>query len=55
MLICFQNMKEKVKGTKADLDDKDEMFNQAAEIVVKHQSGSTSLIQRKLRLGIIKE
>ena len=38
-------------GTKADLDDKDEMFNQAAEIVVKHQSGSTSLIQRKLRLG----
>ena len=38
-------------GTKADLDDKDEMFEQAAEIVVKHQSGSTSLIQRKLRLG----
>ena len=25
-------------GTKADLDDKDEMFNQAAEIVVKHQN-----------------
>ena len=38
-------------GTKADLDDRDEMFDQAALLVVKHQSGSTSLIQRKLRLG----
>ena len=26
-------------------------FDEAAMIVVKHQSGSTSLIQRKLRLG----
>ena len=38
-------------GTKADLDDRDDMFDQAALLVVKHQSGSTSLIQRKLRLG----
>jgi S-DNA-T family DNA segregation ATPase FtsK/SpoIIIE len=38
-------------GSKADLDDKDDMFDQAALIVVQHQSGSTSLIQRKLRLG----
>tara|TARA_B100001142_G_scaffold40075_1_gene35707 strand:- start:6433 stop:8397 length:1965 start_codon:yes stop_codon:yes gene_type:complete len=38
-------------GSKADLDEKDTMFNDAALIVVQHQSGSTSLIQRKLRLG----
>ena len=38
-------------GTSADLDNKDALFNEAATIVVKHQSGSTSLIQRKLRLG----
>ena len=38
-------------ATKADLNDKDEMFHDAALIVTQHQSGSTSLIQRKLRLG----
>ena len=35
----------------ADLDDRDSMFEEAARIVVMHQSGSTSLIQRKLKLG----
>ena len=34
-----------------DLDDRDVMFEQAAQVVVQHQSGSTSLIQRKLKLG----
>ena len=38
-------------GSTADLDDKDALFEDAAAVVVKHQSGSTSLIQRKLRLG----
>ena len=38
-------------GSKADLNDKDDMFDEAALMVVQHQSGSTSLIQRKLRLG----
>ena len=38
-------------GGKADLEDKDAMFDQAALVLVQHQSGSTSLIQRKLRLG----
>jgi S-DNA-T family DNA segregation ATPase FtsK/SpoIIIE len=38
-------------GGKADLDDKDAMFDEAALMVVQHQSGSTSLIQRRLRLG----
>lgn len=35
----------------ADLDNRDVMFEQAARVVVQHQSGSTSLIQRKLKLG----
>ena len=38
-------------ATKADLNDKDAMFDEAARTVVQSQSGSTSLIQRKLRLG----
>lgn len=38
---------------KGDLDpaERDSMFNQAAEIVVSTQQGSTSLIQRRLKLG----
>ncbi len=35
----------------ADLDDRDSMFEEAAKVIVQHQSGSTSLIQRKLKLG----
>jgi len=35
----------------SNLEEKDDLFNEAARIVVQHQSGSTSLIQRKLRLG----
>ena len=38
-------------GGKADLEDKDAMFDEAALLVVQHQSGSTSMIQRRLRLG----
>ena len=34
-----------------DLGDKDPMFEEAARLVVTHQQGSTSLIQRKLKLG----
>ncbi|MHA7877590.1 MAG: DNA translocase FtsK [Bacteroidota bacterium] len=34
-----------------DLGDKDPMFEEAAHLVVTHQQGSTSLIQRKLKLG----
>lgn len=38
-------------GGSADLNELDAMFNDAALVVVQHQSGSTSLIQRKLRIG----
>ncbi|MFK7900146.1 MAG: DNA translocase FtsK 4TM domain-containing protein [Cyclobacteriaceae bacterium] len=36
---------------KVDLSDKDSMFEEAARLVVLHQQGSTSLVQRKLKLG----
>ena len=35
----------------ADLGDRDELFSEAARVIVRHQIGSTSLIQRKLALG----
>ncbi|MGO1786227.1 MAG: DNA translocase FtsK 4TM domain-containing protein [Sphingobacterium sp.] len=34
-----------------DLDDRDQLFEDAARLIVMHQQGSTSLIQRKLKLG----
>ncbi|HTD39068.1 MAG TPA: DNA translocase FtsK 4TM domain-containing protein [Mucilaginibacter sp.] len=34
-----------------DPDDRDPMFDEAARLIVMHQQGSTSLIQRKLKLG----
>jgi len=38
-------------GPEVDLDKRDEKFEEAARLVVQHQQGSTSLIQRKLSLG----
>ncbi|MDN3669588.1 DNA translocase FtsK [Echinicola jeungdonensis] len=34
-----------------DLADRDPLFDDAAKLIVMHQQGSTSLIQRKLKLG----
>jgi hypothetical protein len=34
-----------------DLSDRDALFDEAARLVVIHQQGSTSLLQRKLKLG----
>jgi DNA segregation ATPase FtsK/SpoIIIE, S-DNA-T family len=34
-----------------DLADRDPLFDEAAKLIVLHQQGSTSLIQRKLKLG----
>ena len=34
-----------------DIDDRDKLFRQAAEIIVTAQQGSASLLQRKLKLG----
>lgn len=40
-------------GGKADMDlsDRDALFEEAARLIVSHQQGSTSLVQRKLKLG----
>ena len=38
-------------GGSFDANEKDELFEEAARIVVRHQQGSTSLIQRKMSIG----
>jgi S-DNA-T family DNA segregation ATPase FtsK/SpoIIIE len=38
-------------GPNVDQDKRDEKFEEAARLVIQHQQGSTSLIQRKLSLG----
>ena len=44
---------EAAESAKSDFDpnDRDSMFEDAARLIVMHQQGSTSLIQRKLKLG----
>lgn len=39
------------KFGEVDLSDRDALFDEAAKLIVRHQQGSTSLIQRKLKLG----
>ena len=50
MLPEYVGDTEAVSGD-VDLDQRDAMFEDAARVVVKHQSGSTSMIQRRLKLG----
>ncbi len=38
-------------GSGSDGEERDEYFEEAARLIVQHQQGSTSLIQRKLKLG----
>ena len=42
---------ESGSSVNTDLSDKDAMFDDAARLIVSHQQGSTSLIQRKMKLG----
>ncbi len=42
---------KEMEGKDFDLSDKDSLFNDAARLIVATQSGSTSLIQRKMKLG----
>jgi S-DNA-T family DNA segregation ATPase FtsK/SpoIIIE len=35
----------------AEIGDRDKLFREAAEVVVQHQQGSTSLLQRRLKVG----
>jgi S-DNA-T family DNA segregation ATPase FtsK/SpoIIIE len=38
-------------GETADESERDKLFREAAEVVVQHQQGSTSLLQRRLKVG----
>lgn len=38
-------------GVDINLEDRDVLFEEAAKVIVMHQQGSTSLLQRKLKLG----
>ena len=38
-------------GGEGDVGDRDKLFREAAEVVIQHQQGSTSLLQRRLKVG----
>lgn len=42
---------EESSASVVDLDDRDALFDEAARLIVSSQQGSTSLIQRKMKLG----
>lgn len=44
-------MEDESGGIPDPLEDRDEMFEEAAKVVVMHQQGSVSLLQRKLKMG----
>ena len=39
------------EGDAEDPGDRDKLFREAAEVVIQHQQGSTSLLQRRLKVG----
>ena len=39
------------EGDSAEAGDRDKLFREAAEVVIQHQQGSTSLLQRRLKVG----
>ncbi len=51
MLPEFSGDESGDKVTEVDLSERDTLFGEAARLIVLHQQGSTSLIQRKLKLG----
>ncbi|MBI4538344.1 MAG: hypothetical protein HY704_02370 [Gemmatimonadetes bacterium] len=52
-IVRLQEEQEAMEGASADaaLGERDELFRAAAEICIQHQQGSTSLLQRRLRIG----
>jgi DNA segregation ATPase FtsK/SpoIIIE, S-DNA-T family len=46
-----QEAEEEGGEISADEGDRDQLFREAAELCIQHQGGSTSLLQRKLRIG----
>ncbi|PTB97718.1 cell division protein FtsK [Marivirga lumbricoides] len=47
----FSGDDDNSKVGEVDLSERDALFDEAARLIVMHQQGSTSLIQRKLKLG----
>jgi len=42
---------KEMEGKEFDLSDRDSLFDDAARLIVQSQSGSTSLLQRRMKLG----
>ncbi|MGY6559143.1 MAG: DNA translocase FtsK [Nitritalea sp.] len=51
MLPEFEGEEGEGSANDIDLSERDALFDEAARLIVLHQQGSTSLIQRKLKLG----
>ena len=49
-LPLYEDEKE-MEGKSFDIGDRDEFFEQAARLIVQNQVGSTSLLQRRMKLG----
>ncbi|MCX7877418.1 MAG: DNA translocase FtsK 4TM domain-containing protein [Ignavibacteria bacterium] len=45
------SVNQKKKGAYSASDERDELFEEAARIIVRYQRGSVSLLQRKLKIG----
>lgn len=45
------SVREKERGTMVAPGERDELFDEAARLVVRHQQGSVSLLQRRLAIG----
>lgn len=41
----------KKSGVAGGIDERDELFDEAARVIVRHQQGSVSLLQRRLKVG----
>ena len=44
-------MKKELESKDFDVNDKDALFEDAARLIVQNQVGSTSLLQRRMKLG----
>ncbi|HEX6590314.1 MAG TPA: DNA translocase FtsK 4TM domain-containing protein [Longimicrobiales bacterium] len=53
ILELVRTHEEELAGERMDavLEERDALFRQAAEICIQHQQGSTSLLQRRLKIG----
>ncbi len=51
LLPMYEEEEKKEELLATSLTEKDDLFEEAAKLIVLHQQGSTSLIQRKLKLG----